>query len=49
MGPYEDQTPAAVPGVDAAHPPKVQVSKGNHPQLYVCPASPDHPHTDLIQ
>ncbi|MFE2163701.1 hypothetical protein ACFXB3_01245 [Streptomyces sp. NPDC059447] len=47
--PYEDQALAALPGSNAANPPGVQVSKGNHLQLYVCPESPDHPHTTLIQ
>ncbi|MFI1177328.1 hypothetical protein [Streptomyces melanogenes] len=47
--PYEDQALAELPGTGAANPPDVQVSKGNHLQLYVCPKSPDHPHTSLIQ
>ncbi|MEU2686246.1 hypothetical protein ABZ654_20605 [Streptomyces hygroscopicus] len=49
--PYEDQARAA-PGDDSAsNPPGVQVSRGNHLQLYVCPKFPGtgHPHTDLIQ
>ncbi|MFF3172662.1 hypothetical protein ACFVQ0_08555 [Streptomyces sp. NPDC057900] len=47
--PYADQD---LPGLDlsgTANPPGVQVSKGNHLQLYVCPESPDHPHASLIQ
>ncbi|MFJ4778170.1 hypothetical protein [Streptomyces sp. NPDC088762] len=47
--PYEDQTLAALDDARVSNPPKVQVSRGNHLQLYVCPESPDHPHTDLIQ
>ncbi|MFD7631521.1 hypothetical protein ACFV7Q_36865 [Streptomyces sp. NPDC059851] len=47
--PYEDRALAATPGTGAANPPEVQISRGNHLQLYVCPESPDHPHTDLIQ
>ncbi|MFI9206080.1 hypothetical protein [Streptomyces sp. NPDC053048] len=47
--PHEDQHLAALPRADVANPPEVQVSKGNHLQLYVCPESPDHPHTSLIQ
>ncbi|QLE74709.1 hypothetical protein FGW37_26765 [Streptomyces rectiverticillatus] len=47
--PYEDQHLAALGTGDVANPPAVQVSRGNHLQLYVCPESPDHPHTDLIQ
>ncbi len=47
--PYEHQHLAALDWADVANPPMVQVSRGNHLQLYVCPASPDHPHTDLIQ
>ncbi|MEV4921759.1 hypothetical protein [Streptomyces roseoverticillatus] len=47
--PYEDQALAAAGRADAANPPRVQISRSNHLQLYVCPESPDHPHTDLIQ
>ncbi|TYC69443.1 hypothetical protein [Streptomyces sp. CB01881] len=47
--PCEDQHLAALRRAGVANPPKVQVSKGNHLQLYVCPESPEHPHTDLIQ
>ncbi|PRH79134.1 hypothetical protein C6N75_11225 [Streptomyces solincola] len=44
--PYEDRADAA-PGTE--NPPGVVISRGNHLQLYVCPASPDHPHATLIQ
>ncbi|MFG2989199.1 hypothetical protein ACGFZK_07860 [Streptomyces sp. NPDC048257] len=47
--PYEDQALASLDDARVANPPKVQVSRGNRLQLYVCPESPDHPHTDLIQ
>ncbi|MFD3681162.1 hypothetical protein [Streptomyces sp. NPDC058613] len=47
--PYEDQALAAVARSGVANSPRVQISKGNHLQLYVCPESSDHPHTDLIQ
>ncbi|KOV36809.1 hypothetical protein ADK60_05980 [Streptomyces sp. XY431] len=47
--PYEDRELAAARTAASANPPGVQVSKGNHLQLYVCPESPEHPHTDLIQ
>ncbi|MFI9538340.1 hypothetical protein ACIG56_34555 [Nocardia fusca] len=45
--PYEDQDLAALGHADVANPPKVQVSRGNDLQLYVCPTG--HSHTDLIQ
>ncbi|MFJ3174202.1 hypothetical protein ACIPJK_25930 [Streptomyces roseus] len=47
--PYEDRDTASLDGGDATNPPAVQVSRSNRLQLYVCPESPDHPHTDLIQ
>ncbi|MFC9222352.1 hypothetical protein ACFT8W_16680 [Streptomyces hygroscopicus] len=49
--PYEDQARAAPGNDSASNPPGVQVSGGNHLQLYVCPKFPGtgHPHTDLIQ
>ncbi|MFB6811966.1 hypothetical protein [Streptomyces sp. NPDC056387] len=47
--PYEDQAIAAVDHSGVVNSPRIQVSGGNHLQLYVCPESPDHPHTDLIQ
>lgn len=51
--PYEDQ--AAAParghttGDSPAQPTGAEVGSTATMQLYVCPASPDHPHTDLIQ
>ncbi|GAA2775844.1 hypothetical protein [Streptomyces showdoensis] len=47
--PYEDRALAEIPKAGVTNSPRVQVSQGNHLQLYVCPTSPDHPHTDLIQ
>ncbi|WP_405443430.1 hypothetical protein OG373_38310 [Streptomyces avidinii] len=47
--PYEDQGLAALDDAAASNPPGVEVSRSNRLQLYVCPESPDHPHTDLIQ
>lgn len=47
--PFEDRELAATGPARSANPAGVQVSKGNHLQLYVCPESPEHPHTDLIQ
>lgn len=46
--PYEDPS-LALSDSDVANPPKVHISRTNHLQLYVCPESPDHPHTSLIQ
>ncbi|MET9693702.1 hypothetical protein ABZY81_35625 [Streptomyces sp. NPDC006514] len=47
--PYEDQSVAQQGGDIESNPPEVQVSKGDHLQLYVCPESPEHPHASLIQ
>ncbi|MFF4172268.1 hypothetical protein [Streptomyces sp. NPDC001744] len=49
--PQEDQAAA---GSDCAHqdvsqPTRVEVGSTDNMQIYVCPASPRHPHTDLIQ
>lgn len=50
---YEDQaaalSPSYVAGANPAQPTAVEVGSTDNLQLYVCPASPDHPHTDLIQ
>ncbi|MFI6843245.1 hypothetical protein OG535_10635 [Kitasatospora sp. NBC_00085] len=46
--PYEDRS-LALSDPHVANPPQVHISRTNHLQLYVCPESPDHPHTDLIQ
>ncbi|MFE3906123.1 hypothetical protein ACFXPY_39220 [Streptomyces sp. NPDC059153] len=51
--PYADQAAAFsaghVAGQDPAQPTAVEVGSIDNLQLYVCPASPEHPHTDLIQ
>ncbi|WP_229900151.1 hypothetical protein [Streptomyces hiroshimensis] len=47
--PYEDRDLAESGNGGASSPPKVHISRTNNLQLYVCPESPDHPHTDLIQ
>ncbi|MFV6026099.1 hypothetical protein [Streptomyces sp. NPDC056264] len=51
--PYEDQAAEAagghVAGRSPVQPTGVEVGSTDNMQLYVCPVSPDHPHTDLIQ
>ncbi|NEC63841.1 hypothetical protein [Streptomyces sp. SID9727] len=51
--PYEDAPAAHAAGHRAgqnpAQPTKVEVGSTDNMQLYVCPTSPEHPHTDLIQ
>lgn len=51
--PCEDQSAAHAAGHrgghDPAQPTKVEVGHTDNMQLYVCPTSPEHPHTDLIQ
>ncbi|WP_280468215.1 hypothetical protein [Nocardia cyriacigeorgica] len=47
--PHEDRAIAALGHASVANPPKVQVSRGNQLQLYVCSKVPYHSHTDLIQ
>ncbi|MFJ4668555.1 hypothetical protein [Kitasatospora purpeofusca] len=47
--PFEHREFAATATAASANPPGVQVSEGNHLQIYVCPESPEHPHTDLVQ
>ncbi|MFE1327090.1 hypothetical protein [Streptomyces sp. NPDC058741] len=51
--PYEDRAAAYAAGhragLSPAQPTKVEVGSADNMQLYVCPASPEHPHTDLIQ
>lgn len=51
--PCEDQAAACADshyaGQDPAQPTKVEVGSTDNMQLYVCPTSPEHPHTDLIQ
>ncbi|MGW5640824.1 hypothetical protein [Streptomyces sp. NPDC003832] len=36
-------------GQSPSQPTKVEVGSTDNMQIYVCPASPEHPHTDLIQ
>jgi hypothetical protein len=38
-----------IAGLSPAQPTQVEVGSADNMQLYVCPASPEHPHTDLIQ
>ncbi|MFB6817518.1 hypothetical protein ACFCV8_23520 [Streptomyces sp. NPDC056347] len=51
--PYEDRAAASaaghVVGLDPAQPTGVEVGSTDNLQLYVCPADPEHPHTDLVQ
>ncbi|MFH9038219.1 hypothetical protein ACH4FA_02445 [Streptomyces sp. NPDC017966] len=50
--PYEDRAAYAAgrpAGLSPAQPTRVEVGSTDNMQLYVCPASPEHPHTDLIQ
>ncbi|MBO8191131.1 hypothetical protein ITI46_05405 [Streptomyces oryzae] len=54
--PYEDQDAANAAnivghccGQSPSQPAKVEVGSTDKMQIYVCPTSPEHPHTDLIQ
>jgi hypothetical protein len=51
--PYEDQAAANTVGHCCGQrpslPTKVEVGSTDNMQIYVCPTSPEHPHTDLIQ
>ncbi|MFD7316284.1 hypothetical protein [Streptomyces sp. NPDC059883] len=50
--PQEDQTVALAShyaGQNPSQPTRVEVGSTDNMQIYVCPASPEHPHTDLIQ
>ncbi|WP_409062521.1 hypothetical protein [Streptomyces sp. SYP-A7185] len=50
--PSEDQAAASAThyaGQSPAQPTRVEVGSTDNMQLYVCPKSPNHPHTDLIQ
>ncbi|MFJ6797200.1 hypothetical protein [Streptomyces sp. NPDC091268] len=51
--PQEDQAIAFAhshyPGQDPSQPTRVEVGSADNMQIYVCPTSPAHPHTDLIQ
>ncbi|MFI5536372.1 hypothetical protein ACIA5H_08265 [Nocardia sp. NPDC051900] len=48
--PYEDQAAGMTDTSDARQPTRVRVGGGSYDQIIsVCPASPDHPHTLLLQ
>lgn len=51
--PQEDQAVALAAshyaGQDPSQPTRVEVGSTDNMQIYVCPTSPRHPHTDLIQ
>ncbi|MFC7180702.1 non-ribosomal peptide synthetase [Kitasatospora paranensis] len=49
--PYEDRAAAAAPtGYPApATPTMIGLAGGCNQQIYACPASPDHPHAELLQ
>lgn len=51
--PQEDQAAANAAGhccgQSPSGPTKVEVGSTDNMQIYVCPTSPEHPHTDLIQ
>ncbi|MGW5641040.1 hypothetical protein ACWEWQ_41125, partial [Streptomyces sp. NPDC003832] len=50
--PQEEQAALAGshgPGPYPSQPTRVEVGSTDNMQIYVCPASPEHPHTDLIQ
>ncbi|MFJ5774596.1 hypothetical protein [Streptomyces sp. NPDC093094] len=49
--PHEDQAAAHAThaGRRPSQPTQVEVGSADNMQLYVCPTSPEHPHTDLIQ
>ncbi|MFE4334432.1 hypothetical protein ACFRQM_35030 [Streptomyces sp. NPDC056831] len=54
--PYEERAAAYAAntaghccGQDPSQPTKVEVGSTDNMQIYVCPTSPEHPHTDLIQ
>lgn len=51
--PQEDRAAAHAAGhragLSPAQPTRVEVGSADNMQLYVCPTSPEHPHTDLIQ
>ncbi|MFE0642643.1 hypothetical protein ACFW2Y_13660 [Streptomyces sp. NPDC058877] len=51
--PQEEQSAALAgphhSGQGPSQPTRVEVGSADNMQIYVCPASPEHPHTDLIQ
>ncbi|MFE9815918.1 hypothetical protein [Streptomyces sp. NBC_00236] len=46
---YAANTVGSCCGQGPSQPTKVEVGSTDNMQLYICPASPEHPHTDLIQ
>ncbi|MCX4822434.1 hypothetical protein OG883_21575 [Streptomyces sp. NBC_01142] len=46
--PHEDRVPCASDD-SWSNPPEITVLDANHLQLYACPASGGHPHTELVQ
>ncbi|MCX5380344.1 hypothetical protein [Streptomyces sp. NBC_00091] len=50
--PYEDQAAASPTDHryrDLRQPTAVQIGSGYKQQIYICPAAPEHPHTELMQ
>jgi hypothetical protein len=48
--PYEDQERAASSTYpDSRHPTMIQIGDNYDLQIYACPASPEHPHTEQVQ
>jgi len=49
--PYEDQAHTEPSGacLDPADPAMIRIADNYNLQLYVCPESADHPHTELVQ
>ncbi|MFJ5774560.1 hypothetical protein [Streptomyces sp. NPDC093094] len=50
--PYGEAADEPSPGsghFDPGQPTAVQIGSGYDQQLYICPASPEHPHTELMQ
>ncbi|MGW1132299.1 hypothetical protein [Streptomyces griseoluteus] len=46
---YAANTVGSCCGQSPSRPTKVEVGSTDNMQIYVCPASPEHPHTDMIQ
>ncbi|MGW3917485.1 hypothetical protein ACWEBX_39345 [Streptomyces sp. NPDC005070] len=46
---YAANTVGSCCGQSPSQPTKVAVGSTDNMQIYICPASPEHPHTDLIQ
>ncbi|WUQ25511.1 hypothetical protein OG764_00110 [Streptomyces sp. NBC_00239] len=47
--PYGDPATEAAIGFDPRRPTAVQIGRSYDQQLYICPASPEHPHIELMQ